>query len=429
MLQTPTSRSPARSHVRGIFPCAAKFQFAEIRAHYDALDRDSSHFVNRNDICTPLGCVQQMVDTVPNAFWRQPNLKVLDACCGNGNFHAYIATKTNLENLYFNEINARRVRNLKQYFGDRIHLTTQDFLTYYESEQFDMVVANPPYAKFTNGVRTAKNHNMARAFIAKALRITKAGGYLLFIVPNNWMSFSDRNKLPRLLSRYQFRHLNIHGAKQWFPQVGSSFTWFLLQKIANAEPFTIENHYVLRNTKRVTLPSDVNFVPLYYDRMVARIVRKVVAQPAVKYAVETSSDLHKYTKQELFATTESQTHPYKIRHTPTQTIWSRRPHKFQYGPKVFLSLTNQYRTFIDACGMTQSIAFIRCRSRREAARVKAELDHPVFRFINNITRYGNFNNIRVLQNLSRLGSFKLTQQEESFVQRFNDAYYGKSKQS
>ena len=50
----------------------------------------------------------------------------------------------------------------------------------------------------------SKNHNLSRDFIKKALRITKKNGYILFIVPNNWMSFSDRNKLPQELTKYQF---------------------------------------------------------------------------------------------------------------------------------------------------------------------------------------------------------------------------------
>ena len=38
-----------------------------------------------------------------------------------------------------------------------------------------------------------------------------------------------------------------------------------------------------------------------------------------------------------------------------------------------MQLTNlNKKTFIDNCGMTQSIAFIRCDSKQEAARIKKE---------------------------------------------------------
>ncbi len=48
--------------------------------------------------------------------------------------------------------------------------------------------------------------------------------------------------------------------------------------------------------------------------------------------------------------------------------------------------------------MTQSIAFIRCENEIVARQIKEVLEHPLYKFINNICRYGNFNNIRILQN-------------------------------
>ena len=47
--------------------------------------------------------------------------------------------------------------------------------------------------------------------------------------------------------------------------------------------------------------------------------------------------------------------------------------------------------------MTQSIAFIRCDNEKEAIKYREILDHPLYKFINNICRWGNFNNIRILQ--------------------------------
>jgi tRNA1(Val) A37 N6-methylase TrmN6 len=132
-----------------------------------------------------MGCVEEMVNTIPKDFWQEKNLKILDPCCGNGNFLLYISQKTNLNNLWFNDINKKRLNNIKKIFGEEVNLSQKDFLEFEEKEEYDLVVANPPYAKFTEGKRTAKNHNMSRDFILKALNITKPEGYILFIVPNN----------------------------------------------------------------------------------------------------------------------------------------------------------------------------------------------------------------------------------------------------
>lgn len=399
----------------------------ETFALFDKLNADTGHFRSSNDICTPMGCVKEMVDALDVAepgFWRRKDLQILDSCSGNGNFHGYIQYKTPLANLHFNEINEERLRNARRIFGEEIHWAQEDFLTFgsvgsrYFGKKFDLVVSNPPYARFRGGKRVSKNHNMSRAFIRKALEVVKDGGYVLFIAPDNWMSFSDRNILPSLMSRHQFHRLNIHGAKKWFPKVGSSFTWFLLEKSPNRESFLVENHYKLRDRRRVKLDEGVACIPLYYSETARGLMRKTVWSDRPKYAVEVSCDMHKTSKKEWIATQPDEAHRWRLVHTPKQTVWSRRPHKYQNGWKVFLSLSDKYRVLVDECGMTQSMAFVRCRDRAEAERVREELDQPLYRAINNLTRYGNFNNVRVLQRLPRREYVSLTEEERELVECF-----------
>ena len=47
--------------------------------------------------------------------------------------------------------------------------------------------------------------------------------------------------------------------------------------------------------------------------------------------------------------------------------------------------------------MTQSIAFIRCENEETEKKYEQILQHPLYVFINNICRWGNFNNVRILQ--------------------------------
>jgi hypothetical protein len=118
----------------------------------------------------------------------------------------------------------------------------------------------------------------------------------------------------------------------------------------------------------------------------------------------------------LFNNCQTEEFKYKIIHTPTQTVWSKKPHKYQDFHKVLLSLTNQYQVFTEyGSGITQSIAFIICKNLAESQNIAKELNNPVYKFLNNITRYGNFNNIRVLQNLPIFSSFELTTSENDFI--------------
>lgn len=395
-------------------------KYQEIKEYFDALNKDLKHFNSSNDICTPMDCVKEMIDSIPEELWSRPDLKVLDPCAGNGNYPAYLALKTDTNNIYCNEISPIRYNNLCEYFsGTDVHFLNKDFFSFPEDEKYDLIIANPPYAKFTaSGERAAKNHTLSREFLQKAVNLVEDNGYLVFILPDNWMSYADRNNLPALLSQYQILTLNIGEAKKWFPGVGSSFTYFIIKKTPNDG----------RNSK-IIMPDGVEYapidvgvpcIPLKYNSVIRELFRKVVFSDDEKYLVQTSSDLHRTTKSKLLSAEKDIKHPYRLIHTPNQTVWSERPHIYQEGWKVFLPTTTYFHPFIDCdCGMTQSIAFILCKSKEEAEKICEEISNPLYKTIVDLTRYGNFNNQRVLQHLSLLKNVSLTEEEKDYVNHYN----------
>lgn len=395
----------------------------------DTLNKDKSTFKSSNDEPTPIDCVEAMFSKLPDTFYHKQNLKILDPCCGNGNFH-FVLRNLLLQNkcknyeLHFNDINTHRTDNVKEIFGSDAIVSNLDFLTIDPTNKFDLIVANPPYAKLmTDGKRASKNHNLIKPFIKKSLELLKDGGYIIYIIPDNWMSLSDRNTLISDVTQYQFHWLDIHSAKKWFPKIGSSFTWFVLEKTASYKPFTVETIY---NKKHflTTVNSQVrDYIPLLYTDTVQSILEKTIDMNNEKFKVETSSDLHKFTKKNCISTTSTEVFKYKLIHTPKQTVYANRPHKFQDGFKVFISTTDTYKVFVDNCGMTQSIAFIRCESEAEAIAVQQVLQHKMYIFLNNICRWGNFNNIRILQRFPKAvdastvyQKFNLTNQEITFIE-------------
>lgn len=400
-----------------------------LKARYDTvLNKDRETYETSNDEPTPIGCIEDMMSKIPADFWGRRGLSILDPCCGNGNFHLVIMKHLQLSGhsysdalsfCKFNDINARRLANVRDVFSGAPNITEDNFLETVDEETEDMIVGNPPYALITNGQRASKNHNVSRLFVEKSLRKLKPGGFLAYLIPDNWMSYADRNTLVSTLTAYQFIHIDIHLSKKWFPKVGSSFTWFVVQKVPGTAPFSVSSL-----NKRVVIHGVVQsqvrqYIPLIYNEIVQSIVTKTLdASNIPKYAVETSSDLHKYTKATLIRAERSDEFCCRLIHTPKQTVWANRAHKYQSGWKVFISVTDAYKVFVDNCGMTQSIAFIRCESEEEAKNIHTHLaNQPLYRFLNNICRYGNFNNIRVLQHFPvwRDDNFGLTPQEEAFI--------------
>ena len=408
----------------------------DIKSFYDqVLNADRSSFKTSNDEPTPISCVEEMIGKIPKKFWKSKR-KILDPCCGNGNFHTIIYKKLKQfhneksileEMLYFNDINEIRIRNVEKIFDNehyKLNITMKDYLLFDEDKKFDMIVANPPYAKLLpNGKRASKNHNMIGSFISKTLSLLKKGGIMIFITPDNWMSFADRNKLISVLTSKQIVYLNIHTAKKYFKKIGSSFTWYIIQNKPSFKNFIVEGIWKKKLYKDTVKSEIRKFIPLYYNQLIQNILHKTVENGELKkFAVQTSSDLHRYTKKKLISNNKDDIFKYKLIHTPKQTVYASRPHKFQDGWKVFISTTSYYSTFVDNCGMTQSIVFIRCKDKDEANNIAKILTHPLYCFINNICRWGNFNNIRILQSFPECNDydnvykkFNITQEEIDFI--------------
>ena len=61
--------------------------YEKLKDFYDNnLNMDKQTFKTSNDEPTPISCVEEMVNKIPNKFWEKDNLKILDQYCGNGNF-------------------------------------------------------------------------------------------------------------------------------------------------------------------------------------------------------------------------------------------------------------------------------------------------------------------------------------------------------
>ena len=284
--------------------------YKEIKEYYDkGLNVDKKLVKTTNDEPTPITCVEEMVERIPEEFWKREGLKILDPCSGCGNFPfviyykliKYHSRETILKDiLHFNDLNMERIEVLKNIFDyEGLNVYTEDFLNFKTDIRFDLIVANPPYAKLdVNGKRTAKNHNLIGLFISKSLDLLLDKGLLLYITPDNWMSYADRNTLITRLTKLQIVHINIHTAKKYFPKVGSSFVWYLIENTPSYKDITVEGKWKGEIYKSSVKSEERRYIPLYYNKRVQSILRKTLDNKRLKkFEVETTSYLHKYTKK------------------------------------------------------------------------------------------------------------------------------------
>ena len=410
--------------------------YEELKIYFNKiLNNDKSTYISSNDETTPIECIEEMISKIPIELWKREDLKILDPCCGNGNFHLVISNeliKYDIDKkrifeeiLRFNDINEERLNNVKKIFSYNLNITKSNFLIADNSDKYDLIVANPPYAKLMeNGKRTSKNHNLIKDFIDKSLSLLKTNGYLLFITPDNWMSYADRNTLIEKITSLQIIHLDIHNAKKYFTKIGSSFTWYIIQNCSYYKEINISGIWKKEEYLSSVLSQKRKYIPLLYNEIVQSILSKTIDNISLKkFEVKTSSYLHKYTKKDIINIQETDIFKYKLIHTPKQTVYSSKPHKYQDGYKIFISTTDKYNVFIDNCGMTQSIAFILCDNYKIAEKYLKILNNPLYQFLNNICRWGNFNNIRILQQFpipenedDIYKSFEITKEESYYIE-------------
>lgn len=63
---------------KNIIDCITRQNIKTIFNIFNTLNKDDSHKLSNDDICTPMECVKTMLDYIPKHFWQQENIRVLD---------------------------------------------------------------------------------------------------------------------------------------------------------------------------------------------------------------------------------------------------------------------------------------------------------------------------------------------------------------
>ena len=363
--------------------------------YYDDLNNDISHMTSRDDICTPMECVKTMVDYVPKSFWKSKKIKVLDPCCGNGNFGAYIRTKTNEDNIFYNDLNIIRLQNCKKILKPK-HISVGDaFDLKNEFDcKYDLIIANPPYSGGGN-----KNRSLSNNFIEMSIDRLNSKGYLCFITPNNWMTYNNNNTtLAKLLNEGSFLVID-NDAKKFFPKVGSSFTIILWQKNVFDNKTKVFNNFLLKDIQDdIVIPKNLKFIPLYISQDVINIIEKSISnhETGFKYRC----DLHNFTQKKFLSDTQDDVFTYRTIHTPRKTRYASKKQDIYDKWIIVIPLSTYYIPYIEHnVNTTQSVGYYEFSNKQEANKAIKKLTQDYIKMVIHITRYGNFNNIMVLKHM------------------------------
>ena len=385
----------------------------EIFDIYNKLNLDKSHMLSTDDICTPMECVKRMIDYLPDSLWKRKKIKVLDPCSGNGNFGAYCQFKTNINNIFFNEINPIRQENCKRILNPK-NISNKDFFKI-NNKDWDLIMANPPYSGGGN-----KNRSLSNQFIEHAIEILKNKGYLCFVTPNNWMTYNNNNTtLKALLNNGSFVVID-NDVKKYFRGVGSSFTIFIWQKGVYTNKTTVYNNYLYKDIKKdITIYKTINFIPLYISQEVLDIENKLINNKEnSKFFYR--CDLHNFTQKKYLSDTQDEVFKYKTIHTMRKTRYASKKQDIYDKWNIIIPLSTYFKPVImNKVNVTQSVGYISFDSENDANNYLKKINNDYNKVMIHLTRYGNFNNIMVLKHLNFDTNIKFTEKEKEEIERLS----------
>ena len=250
------------------------------------------------EVLTPLSLVKEMIQTIPNDFWKNPNSKILDSCNGVGPFLIMVIYRLMLGLKDWEPDEEKRYKHIVEnmvYAGELqpknmflwlcaidpqdeylCNIFTGSFLSkefdehmknVWGVEKFDLILGNPPYQDST---KISRNSTLWTKFLLKSDRIIKGFGYLLFITPNSWMGPTEnqRENIKSVFNNNKFIYLNLTCGKYF--GVGSTFSFYLIQK-SQPECETI----ILNNDGKFSFYiNDMKFLPNNINKTTLSIIKK-----------------------------------------------------------------------------------------------------------------------------------------------------------
>lgn len=385
----------------------------EIFAFYNSINNDTEHMKSRDDISTPMECVKIMIDYIPKELWQRKNIRILDPCAGNGNFGAYCMKKTDEKNIWFNEISDERYINCKTILNPtnignyNFFDMKGDFLG-----QWDLIMANPPYAGNGN-----KNRGLSNLFIEKSIDLLKDNGYLCYVTPNNWMTYNNNNiTLKKLLNEGSFVVID-NDVKKYFPGIGSSFTIMIWQKgVFDNKTYVVNNFLVKDIQENMIIPRNIPFIPLYLSNEIISITMKLISSK--RNLFDYRCDLHNYTQKKYLSDYQDDVYKYETIHTLRKTRYASKKQDIYNNWIIIIPLSTYYIPVIKKnVNVTQSVGYIPFKYKKDAQQYLNIITQPYFKLIIHLTRYGNFNNIMVLKHLNFDKKHNFTKKENDTIKK------------
>jgi hypothetical protein len=215
------------------------------------------------EVMTPLELVKEMMATLPEEVWSNPNLKWLDPANGTGPYPTWVIFKLmrGLEKWEPNEekrykhivenmiyVCELQPKNMFLYMCVvdpwdiyKLNIYTGSFLSegfdkhmkeVWNTDKFDIIIGNPPYNdnQNSNGKRGGGT-SLWDKFVNKYFTILNENGFICNVHPNGWRGLGKHASIGNLMKSKQILYLEIHDAQDGMRifGAGTKYDWYTLQ--------------------------------------------------------------------------------------------------------------------------------------------------------------------------------------------------------
>ncbi len=231
--------------------------------------------------------------------------KILDPCCGTGNFLLQLPDIIPFEKVYGNDLDSISVKITRLNMALKYpnlsasvimkHITQKNFLTDYKEDNFQYIIGNPPWGyEFSEDEKTSlkkiyratsgKNIESYDVFIEKALQVLSTGGQLSYVLPEAILNVKTHKDIRNIIMESNsIKYLEFLGNTFDGVQCPS----IILQLVHTNLPLSTKGMRVCNLNKIITIEtnrviSSENFSFLTTDDEY-RVLEKIKNNPSAKY--------------------------------------------------------------------------------------------------------------------------------------------------
>ena len=296
-------------------------------------------------------------------------------------------------------------------------------------------VGNPPFQNREQQGKT--QHKLWIKFTQTIYDQMKFGDKLLWITPQSWGS--PNNKVLKIFKESEVKYVRLDTAKH-FPQVGSTFSNYLLTKVTPTEKHLTE---VINESSRFSFSFPVlDYVPSDVCGLSLSIHHKIMGNQNEKLQVK-----HDYVtnhnillkKSDTLSKVKTPKHVHPVFHTNRQVWYSSIDQPCASTKKVMWTRSGYTKPFYDdgQQGITDMGYYVAVADRAQGEKLAANLNTDLIQYIFSTAKWSGFGNERVfaalpekLMNCSPediCSAFDITLEEQEYINKYLHPVKSRSK--